>query len=92
VIETSGELRVPLGAPWGLRLGAVAFLDGGDCTDLASQLDIDNLNWAVGGGLRIYTPISPVRLDFGYRLNRYGLSDPEPGQRFQWFLGAGEAF
>ena len=49
---TSGELRVPLGAPWGLRLGAVAFLDGGDCTDLASQLDIDNLNWAVGGGLR----------------------------------------
>nr|HEX4313778.1 BamA/TamA family outer membrane protein [Kofleriaceae bacterium] len=92
LIETGGELRVPLGAPGGLRLGFVVFLDGGDCTDQASQLDLGNLNWAAGGGLRIFTPIGPARFDVGYRLNRFGPTDPEPGDRLEYFLGFGEAY
>jgi outer membrane protein assembly factor BamA len=92
LLETSFEVRQPI--PWlfdGL-FGAVVFLDGGDVTSQLSQLDVRNLNWAAGAGLRVLTPIGPLGLDFAYRLNRTGPTDPEPGERYQFILALGEAF
>jgi outer membrane translocation and assembly module TamA len=57
-----------------------------------SGLDLGNLHWAVGGGLRLMTIVGPVRLDIGYRLNRTGAMDPEPGTRYTYHLTIGEAF
>ena len=95
-IETSLELRRAIGhwrgVPW---IGAV-FVDGGDVTDAASELSPGNLYWAAGAGLRVTVGPLPVRVDFGYRLNRTGPSDPLPAptalDRLEFHLGIGEAF
>jgi len=58
------ELRAPL-------LGALeggAFLDVGNAWD--GRIDVTDLRWAVGLGLRFRTPIGPLRLDGGYLLDR----------------------
>ena len=92
MIETGAELRVPFEL-FGIPMGAAAFLDGGDVTDKPSQLDVRNLHWAAGIGIRpYYLPIGPIRLDFAYRLNRTGPTDPLPGERFSFIFSLGEAF
>jgi outer membrane translocation and assembly module TamA len=80
---------------FGVDVGVVAFLDGGDVTSTAAEMDLDNLNWATGGGLRIPTPIGAVRIDLGYRLNRKRAEDPEPYGLlwpFAFHFGIGEAY
>ncbi len=95
LFEASFELRTPpvlnLG---GLDLNTLAFLDGGDVTFAASDLDISNLHWAVGVGLRLVTPIGPIGLDVAYRLNRTNAApdNPDPGTHFNFLFAVGEAF
>jgi outer membrane protein insertion porin family/translocation and assembly module TamA len=69
VVETSGEVRVPLGT----KLSAVAFVDAGSVGRNPWQLDPGGFRVAVGPGIRYDTPIGPVRFDVGYQL------DPIPG-------------
>jgi translocation and assembly module TamA len=90
--ETNLELRSKLGTIHGMKLGGAVFLDGGDVTLTRAALDLGNLNWAVGAGLRLYTLIGPIRFDFGYRLNRTGPTDPEPRSHYAFHLSIGEAF
>ena len=95
MIDTSIEARVPLTTIKAMPLGAAIFLDGGDVTETPGQLDPTNLHWALGAGLRLMTIVGPVRLDFGYRLNRTGASGidpPAPGSRWAYHLTIGEAF
>jgi translocation and assembly module TamA len=92
LVETSVEARARLGRIRGVRVGAVVFLDGGDVTEAESQIELANLHWAAGAGVRAFTPIGPVRLDLGYRLNRRGAGEPEPDSRFALHLSIGEAF
>jgi outer membrane protein assembly factor BamA len=92
MIELSEEARFPLGSLFGLELGGVAFLDGGDDTETVSQLDVANLHWAAGPGLRVKTLIGAIRLDVAYRLNRYGPGEPDPNSRLAFHLSIGEAF
>ena len=75
-----------------MNLGGVAFLDGGDVTERWAALDAGHLHWATGGGLRVATPIGPVALDVGYRLNRFGPGEPYAGHRWAFHLSLGEAF
>lgn len=90
--ETGAELRVPLGSPYGIHLGGVAFVDGGDVRQTAGELDLAGLHWAVGAGLRWYvSALGPVRLDFAYRLGHDSPDEPRLG-RFQFFLSLGEAY
>lgn len=92
-LELSTELRFPLpDVPYLPPLGGAAFLDGGDVTETWSSMAVDALHWASGLGLRLPTPIGAVRLDVGYRLNRFGLGEPMQGQRFAYHLSVGEAF
>ena len=57
-----------------------------------ADLSLGNLNYALGAGLRAFTVIGAVRFDFGYRLNRTGPMDPEPGSHYAFHLSLGEAF
>jgi outer membrane protein assembly factor BamA len=92
LIETGAELRLRYGKVWGLQLGEAIFLDGGDVTMTPGELDVWNLHWALGTGMRLHTPIGPLRVDVGYRLNRYGAGEPQANQRVNLAFSVGEAF
>jgi len=92
MFDSSVELRARLGTFRAMDIGGVVFLDGGDVEDRFSDLDFGNLNWAAGGGLRVFTVLGAVRVDFGYRLNRTGPTDPEPGSHYAFHLSLGEAY
>ena len=86
MLLVQGELRLHIVKLLGNWLGAVAFIDGGDVSLPAtnkseipgslkgakSSIDLTNLHWAIGGGLRYATVIGTIRFDLGVRLNRLG--------------------
>ncbi len=88
MFETNIEARIGVYE----RYGMVVFADGGDVTDTATAIDLGNLHWAVGTGLRVATPIGPFRVDLGVRINRLGPGNPRPGERLAFHLSLGEAF
>ena len=91
VVETSAEVRVPIGA----KLSAVAFVDAGSVGRTPWKLDPGGFRSAVGPGVRYDTPIGPVRLDLGYQLNPIeGLlvkGKPE-ARRWRAHVSIGQAF
>ena len=91
-LDLSTEARIPLTTVWSFPVGIVVFLDGGDTTERPQDLNIGNLHWDVGSGLRIATPIGPVRFDVGYRLNRIEAGEPNAGSHYAFALSIGEAF
>jgi len=92
LVETSVELRLDLFRVAGQRLGVTAFVDGADVGMALSDIDVANLHWAAGGGLRLHTPVGPIRVDVGFRLNRTGPGEPDPGDGWAYHLSLGEAF
>jgi outer membrane protein assembly factor BamA len=106
------ELRLNLFRLAGNWLAMAAFTDGGDVAapscgtvecrqmigNVPSSIDIANLHWAVGGGLRYKTVIGTVRLDVGVRVNRLspfepnGEPNPDPNQPVAVHISVGEAF
>lgn len=85
------EARISLGKVKNYPFGVVVFTDAGDVPLTPGGLDLGNLIWAPGVGLR-YSPIVAIRVDLAYRLNRYGPRDPAPGDRFAFHLSLGESF
>ena len=88
LIETSGEMRVPIAKGF----GAVVFVDGGDVEMTVGGLSTDNIHMAVGIGLRYVGFLVPVGVDIAYRWNHDDPAIP-PQPRFpQWNINVGEAF
>lgn len=92
LFESNIEARSELGKLKGMGLGGVVFLDGGDVTERFSEINLGRLHWALGTGARLFTPIGAVRFDIGFRLNRTGMNEPEPGSRYAFHLSIGEAY
>ena len=59
------ELRVPVAG----KLGAVLFMDAGNVWRNSWDINLNDLRYDIGPGLRYNTPIGPVRLDVGWQLN-----------------------
>jgi outer membrane translocation and assembly module TamA len=85
--EGSLELRFPIWpAVGGLLsgLGGVVFLDAGEVSKRPHDWRGDDFFYAGGGGLRLGTPVGPIRLDVGHVLNP---SDFEKDFRVHFSVG-----
>ena len=60
------ELRFPLAG----ALGGVVFADSGNVWADWRDVDLGQLRTGVGVGLRYLSPIGPLRIDFGWKLDR----------------------
>jgi len=91
MFDGASEVRFPIAG----KLGGLFFLDYSTVSPQRWTFDLNDLNYAVGTGLRYQTPIGPARVDFGYQLNPIdGLQvNGEPQQR-QWrvHFSIGQAF
>jgi outer membrane protein insertion porin family len=71
LLNTNVEIRtpyIPIQSSIIEGLGFAVFLDGGDVFGDNAGYQFGTYQNAAGGGLRIDTPIGPVRLDYGKRL------------------------
>ena len=51
-------------------LGAVLFVDGGNVFRRVTDFDMGELRGAVGFGMRYRSPIGPIRVDLGFKLDQ----------------------
>ena len=79
----NAELRAPVTR----ALGVVGFVDTGNVFVTVSDITLAELRTAVGGGVRYKSPFGPIRLDVGFKVDRF------PGERLTaWFVSFGQAF
>jgi outer membrane protein insertion porin family len=88
VVVANSELRVAVTR----RIQGVGFLDAGNVVANASDIDLFNLRSAAGFGIRIATPVGPIRLDLGFKLDRRELSPGRLERRSIWHISLGQAF
>jgi outer membrane protein assembly complex protein YaeT len=74
LVILNAELRMPV---WG-AVGAVAFVDAGNVFPHARDIDLTALRGAIGGGVRVNSPVGPIRFDIGFKLRR---EEIVPGRR-----------
>jgi translocation and assembly module TamA len=70
----------------GKSFGAAAFADAGQVGSGSSPFE-GTLRVGVGGGVRYYTPIGPIRVDIAVPMNR-----PARGDKWELYIGLGENF
>ena len=62
---TNAELRISLGKGFGV----VTFVDAGNVWKTTSDIET-GLRYTAGMGLRYNTPVGPIRIDYGQKLNK----------------------
>jgi outer membrane protein assembly factor BamA len=83
VVILNGELRVPVRG--GLQVAG--FLDTGNVFQRVTTMDLSEVRTAVGFGVRYKSPIGPIRVDLGFKVNRRPDEDLTA-----WYVTFGQAF
>jgi outer membrane protein insertion porin family len=82
-LQTNLELRTRVYKGWKI----VPFLDGGNVWQRNRDVDLSEMKFSAGLGLRYTTPVGPLRLDYGFKLDR------EPGEsKGEFHFSIGHAF
>ena len=80
------------------KVSGVLFFDVGTVERAAFHWTPDSLRYTAGAGIRFDTPIGPLRLDAGYKLNPQNVpaplaaGDPEKESRWRLHFNIGHAF
>jgi outer membrane translocation and assembly module TamA len=88
VVILNAELRLRL-----MRsVGVVGFLDAGNVFKQATDLDLGRLRTAAGFGVRFQSPIGPIRVDLGFKINRQEIPPGHLEDMNAWHISLGQAF
>jgi outer membrane protein insertion porin family len=86
-IILNAELRIPVRG----KIGAALFVDGGNVFAQVGDLSLAQLRGSVGLGGRYRSPIGPIRIDIGFKLDRRIIGGTlEP--RYAIHFSIGQAF
>jgi outer membrane protein insertion porin family len=91
VVVLNAEVRTALGKLLGREFGVVGFMDAGNVFAKAGDIDFTKLRGAYGFGLRYNSPLGPVRLDFGFKMDRQLVAGKRE-RGWEYHLNIGEAF
>ncbi len=81
----NAEFLFPLVEQQGIR--GVLFFDAGNAYDDGDNIDLGDLKYAVGYGIRWFSPMGPLRLEWGYN------PDPDRGEsKSKWQFSMGVFF
>jgi outer membrane protein insertion porin family len=83
LLFSGAELRFDAGR----SVSIAAFSEAGNIYPLAQDMSLGNLRYTAGVGLRYTSAFGPLRVDWGYKLNR---REGEPASR--WHFTIGHAF
>jgi outer membrane protein insertion porin family len=78
----NAEFLFPLLKEQGVR--GVFFFDAGNAYDNGETMDLTDLKYAIGTGIRWYSPMGPLRLEWGYNPFR---KDDEDQSTWQFSMG-----
>lgn len=85
VLEGSVEARIPIYK----EFRAVAFLDFGNVFFKVRDIDVGQLKYSSGVGLRYHTPVGPIGLDVGFPLNPINRRQDD---KYRFHFTIGQAF
>jgi outer membrane protein insertion porin family len=88
VVILNAELRLPV---W-RDLGAVTFVDAGNVFARVPDLAFGDLRATAGFGLRYRSPIGPLRVDLGFKLDPRALPGGQQEKRTALHISLGQAF
>jgi outer membrane protein insertion porin family len=88
VIVLNSELRVPV---W-RDIGIVGFVDAGNVFNRISDFTFGEIRPTAGFGLRYRSPIGPIRVDVGFKLDRQLLPDGSLERLTAVHISLGQAF
>ena len=89
---------IPMKLPYVKVLKGVGFFDVGDVFargDVAKAIDLFSQRKSTGLGIRVGTPMGPVRLDWAYKLDKGDQRDrydEEEDKRTRWHFGFGSSY
>jgi len=84
VLLLNGELRFPV---W-REVGAVVFVDGGNVFRRVTEFDIGELRGSYGFGVRYRSPVGPIRVDLGVKMDSLRVGEKRTALHFS----LGQAF
>ncbi len=85
-------LNAELRAPYWKGLGLVGFVDAGNVFARASDIDLGEVRVATGFGVRYRSPIGPLRVDLGFKVNPRILPDGSRERGSIFHISLGQAF
>ncbi len=88
LLVINSEVRVPV---W-RGLVAAAFVDAGNVFLRAADLDLGGIRTTTGFGLRYLSPIGPIRVDLGFKLDRQTFAGGTREGRTALHITVGQAF
>ena len=74
-VKLTGSTEIRFPALW--KFTGAVFLDAGQVWADRSSVSIGDIEFAIGPGLRLTTPIGPIRLDYGFRLTNHNPREPK---------------
>ncbi len=88
LVVLNAELRASVTA----ALQGVVFVDAGNVYPLASDISLTRLRAAAGFGVRYRSPVGPVRVDWGFNLDRRELVSGTLERGYVFHVSLGQAF